>query len=677
MTKGFDDIWDIPTKIVAGLLLTALLVFILRLVFADMIVGWRKFEVPVNRPLTKTDVELKKDDIIVVDKISGQVRWDDNPSESKIGPAGAMWHPADVETKRKFPHSDWPAGCLFARIGDRDYNLSSAQYTGMRFSADNSGTLSFSLNDDDFNDNEGVFAVKIRLIRGYDASWAVVIGIDQYENWPSLQYAVNGAKAAREKLLALGFPKENIFFLIDAQATKDRIEWVLGDELPRMAGQNDRVFLYFAGHGQTEGLPGHDQEGYIVPVDGDKSNLLSTCISMKTLRQFSDRIAAKHMFYAMDACYSGLALVPGEELDPKDRRYLQKVARLPARQLVTAGSAGEGVIERDGYGAFTKALLTALDGGADRFPPFGVLTGSELGIYLKTVVSVETNNAETPLFGRLSAGKGEFMFLLEGGITERTSAEERVSSKVATAKWEAGPLREPLEPERVRTESGKARVEGERLRQESEQGKKSDARVHTSSGATLPDSATMEKPEELVHTARHGDLNAEDPSIEDEADEIVPMTGSPDLPKPDTAALVSTERNVVPPLPSTMPVQKVSEQGPAILAPLAAANCFGIEVNDGLSGMEIIIKMSGRHGYRAFLLSNPDRLAVDIEPAVLIGKRRTLDVNRRAIQRVRIAQFENEPSIVRVVVDLRTKTDYEIVKRGGHTVILIQSRNLR
>ena len=36
-----------------------------------------------------------------------------------------------------------------------------------------------------------------------------------------------------------------------------------------------------------------------MPVDGNESNLFSTCIPMTTVRQFSERMAAKHVFYAL------------------------------------------------------------------------------------------------------------------------------------------------------------------------------------------------------------------------------------------------------------------------------------------------------------------------------------------------------------------------------------------
>ena len=308
------------------------------------------------------------------------------------------------------------------------------------------------------------------LLELYDNSWAVIIGINQYPKWPSLQYAVNDARAVRDRLLQLGFPRRNVIFLADSQATKDSIESILGDELRRKVGSNDRVFIYFAGHGQTEDLPGGRQEGYIVPVDGDNASLFSSCISMSDVRKFSERIAAKHIFFAIDACYSGLALMRAGEPDTRDRQYLQKVARLPARQLVTAGSAGEQVIEHGGHGAFTKNLLLALDGNADKYPPFGVLTGSELGQYLQPTVSVETDNAQTPQFGRLAGGQGEFIFVLEGSETSDNSRTDQYWKQAAQYDDQIEGLKAQIEAEKWRqAEEEAARVEVEQKRREKDE----------------------------------------------------------------------------------------------------------------------------------------------------------------------------------------------------------------
>ncbi|PKN04733.1 MAG: hypothetical protein CVU74_05405, partial [Deltaproteobacteria bacterium HGW-Deltaproteobacteria-9] len=64
----------------------------------------------------------------------------------------------------------------------------------------------------------------------YNRSYAVIIGINNYEKWPSLEYAVNDAKAMERKLKSLGFETTT---LINHNASKDNILKILGDELPR------------------------------------------------------------------------------------------------------------------------------------------------------------------------------------------------------------------------------------------------------------------------------------------------------------------------------------------------------------------------------------------------------------------------------------------------------------
>jgi hypothetical protein len=125
-------------------------------------------------------------------------------------------------------------------------------------------------------------------------------------------------------------------------------------------------------------------------------------------------MAAKHVFFAIDACYSGLAFMRSGELNPDEQLYLEKASRFRTRQLITAGREGEQVLEEGGHGIFTKILLLALDGNADKIKPFGVLTGSELGSYLSAEVALATHNAQTPQFGRISPGEGQFLFVLPG-----------------------------------------------------------------------------------------------------------------------------------------------------------------------------------------------------------------------------------------------------------------------
>jgi peptidoglycan/xylan/chitin deacetylase (PgdA/CDA1 family)/uncharacterized caspase-like protein len=244
----------------------------------------------------------------------------------------------------------------------------------------------------------------------YRESWAVIIGIDKYKNWTKLQYAVNDAKAMRDILIRkYRFKAENIYFLSNEEATRERIMSVMGDVLgnPEKVRKDDRVFVFFAGHGTTRKLPSGRDLGYIVPVEADLSNYQGQAISMTNFQDISEAIPAKHIFFVMDSCYSGLGLTRGA---PKSEKYLREIARRNARQMLTAGGADEQVADNgpNGHSVFTWTLLQGLEGKAD-LNGDGVITASELAAYVGP--SVSAISKQTPAFGSLPGSEGgEFIF---------------------------------------------------------------------------------------------------------------------------------------------------------------------------------------------------------------------------------------------------------------------------
>ena len=157
-------------------------------------------------------------------------------------------------------------------------------------------------------------AAPLAGVRLYRDSWAVVVGINAYKNWPRLSYAVNDAQAVRDMLVhTYAFPPDHVTTLLDGEATREKILAALGDNLAdaKKVAHDDRVFVFFAGHGVTRKLPSGKSQGYIVPVDAAAQSFQSQAISMTNLQDASDAIPAKHVFFVMDACYSGLALTRG------------------------------------------------------------------------------------------------------------------------------------------------------------------------------------------------------------------------------------------------------------------------------------------------------------------------------------------------------------------------------
>ena len=266
----------------------------------------------------------------------------------------------------------------------------------------------------------------------YRESWAVIIGINDYQSWPKLRYSVNDANAIEDTLINnFGFKREKIRKLLNGDATRQRIMQVLGDELAdsNKVSHDDRIFFFFAGHGATRTMPDGRQLGFIVPVDADQANYYSTAISMAALREACDLIPAKHMYFVMDSCYSGLALSRGAGGYTRDRSYLEEVTRRVARQILTAGGADQQVADDgpNGHSVFTWAFLQGLEGKAD-LDGNGVVTASELGAYVSPIVA--SFSKQTPAMGNMVGSEGgEFIFELKPqaltAMTPQLDSKER------------------------------------------------------------------------------------------------------------------------------------------------------------------------------------------------------------------------------------------------------------
>ena len=213
--------------------------------------------------------------------------------------------------------------------------------------------------------------------------------INDYRTWPPLNYAVNDAKSVRAKSLDLGFESEKIFELYNRDATKENILRIVADEFPVKPARTTGCSFSSPGMARPEELQGGIKRGFLIPVDGDLDNLYAKSIPMNVVADISQRIPAKHILFLMDACYSGLAFARSSPPFSQTPGYLEKITSTRARQIITAGGAGEQVFEQEGHGLFTKRLLEAFDRGAD-LNSDGVLTAIELGNYLRSKVSAES-----------------------------------------------------------------------------------------------------------------------------------------------------------------------------------------------------------------------------------------------------------------------------------------------
>ena len=93
--------------------------------------------------------------------------------------------------------------------------------------------------------------------------------------------------------------------------------------------------------------------------------------------------------------------------------YIEKITKNKSRQIITAGGRGEQVIEKSewGHSAFTLNLKRGLkDGNAD-YNADGYITANELGMFLSEKVTIDSENQQTPQYGRMTSQEGEFVFV--------------------------------------------------------------------------------------------------------------------------------------------------------------------------------------------------------------------------------------------------------------------------
>jgi uncharacterized caspase-like protein len=227
-----------------------------------------------------------------------------------------------------------------------------------------------------------------------------------------LEIARADAESIRDVLMeSFRFPESNISLLLDSQATRKRImERFLSYE---SLHPDDRLVVFFAGHGTTvTGVRG--PIGYLVPVDG-KVNDKSTLIRWDELTHNADIIPAKHIFFVMDACYSGLAVQ--RSTPAGEKRFLTDMLRRRSRQVIAAGKGDQTVADGGGptgkNSIFTGHLLEGLEGRAA--DEHGIITASSLMSYAYRRVGSDPRSNQTPHFGHID-GDGDFILSIPNDV---------------------------------------------------------------------------------------------------------------------------------------------------------------------------------------------------------------------------------------------------------------------
>lgn len=249
-------------------------------------------------------------------------------------------------------------------------------------------------------------------------NYALVIGINSYDEWSPLKTAVNDAVGVSEMLIKrYGFFKENVILKTEKQATRQEL---IKDLRNLAAGlkEYDNLLVYFAGHGQLDDLT---SDGYWIPVDG-ALNDPTTWIVNSTIKNIlsSEKVRGKNIMVIADSCYSGNLLRGGGAMvSASERNYFMKILELAqkkSRQIITSGG-NEPVADsgRDNHSLFAYYFLKALEDNKARVIDIENLMLTDVW------KSVSEKGGQRPRVGRLKTPmdeNGQFILILNEEFAE-------------------------------------------------------------------------------------------------------------------------------------------------------------------------------------------------------------------------------------------------------------------
>jgi hypothetical protein len=255
---------------------------------------------------------------------------------------------------------------------------------------------------------------------------ALIIGINDYSEWPQLKFAEQDASDIRQILVTrYGFASGRVTYLSGSNATRSKILGGLRAKLESL-GEDDNLLVYYAGHGQLDPLT---ENGYWIPVEGglyDESGWIAFS-NIKTLLT-GRGVEAKSVMVLTDSCYGGALArsgpTPGHR-GPTDEDYKQyeqrltKLAKKRSRQIIASGGY-EQVPDRS---VFADLLKQALEGNT--YP----MVDLEYLFFDKVYPKLRFIGQQQPALARLVSGPeedGQFVLLQKTTVAQPGPAPEPI-----------------------------------------------------------------------------------------------------------------------------------------------------------------------------------------------------------------------------------------------------------
>ncbi len=219
--------------------------------------------------------------------------------------------------------------------------------------------------------------------------YALIVGASRYEHFKSLMYTDDDAYQIYAFLRSPeggAVPDDHIRILIDESAVAENIYKGL-DDIIAMAGPEDMVMVYFAGHGL---------QGYFVPVDSDG---YKNRVEYEDIKDRLSACQARQKLVIADACYSGSLLAAKTPMfESVDLFYKKLSASGGGTAFLLSSKSEEYSLESQGLkqGIFSHYLVSGLKGKADADKD-NMVTLDELYTYVYTNVRTYSGNLQSPI----------------------------------------------------------------------------------------------------------------------------------------------------------------------------------------------------------------------------------------------------------------------------------------
>ncbi len=254
---------------------------------------------------------------------------------------------------------------------------------------------------------------------------AIFFAIEQYKNWPKLNYPIDEAEAIAADLYDIyGFDT-----LIIRNPSKRQVLAKLESLLGGSYAADGQLLLFFSGHGDYRE---NTKLGFFIPADGVANDLYQeSYLAYTDLKRRVNGIPCPHILLAIDACYSGtfddevVFRDPpsewkrmGDEGQSQRDNFIKEQLKDKSRLFASSG----GKVRTPDRSQFARQFREALasGGGAD-----GILTFNMLAGYL------DKAEPKPHTAGFLDHKGGNFLFIGKTGPAQNPPDPESATFQAA------------------------------------------------------------------------------------------------------------------------------------------------------------------------------------------------------------------------------------------------------